>query len=405
MDEVEKNIRRKLRDDFTHYSNKCLKIRSKSGEILPFKLNTAQRYIHDKVEQQRRETGKVRAIILKGRQQGCCFSEQMRVLTSDYRWIKIKDVKVGDRLVACDEESKGKTKIGRNHSRKFRTSTVEAVREFHKQTYEITFDNGAILDVTLDHRMLCKKRGGDDQQWRHICDFKIGDLVRVATRPPNYDSSYEDGWMGGIIDGEGSARLSGAKRISIHQVKGKILDRMIKYFIDRNIPYKEVIDNRNAGEKSKLGNKAVHRLDIHRLPYIIELFSRCRPTRFTADEWHIGHELPGKAAQEGIKAWAKVISIKPLQKKRVIDLQTSTKTFICEGLVSHNSTYIEGRFYWLVTHRFGARAFILTHDNDATNNLFEMAQRYHEHCPLVVRPSIEASNAKELIFAGLGFRI
>ena len=33
-------------------------------------LNKAQRYIHDCIEQQRSETGQVRAIILKGRQQG-----------------------------------------------------------------------------------------------------------------------------------------------------------------------------------------------------------------------------------------------------------------------------------------------------------------------------------------------
>ena len=71
------------------------------------------------------------------------------------------------------------------------------------------------------------------------------------------------------------------------------------------------------------------------------------------------------------------------------------------------STYTEGRFYWRVTHRFGVRAFILTHDSDATNNLFEMAQRYHEHCPLAVRPTVDASNAKELIFSGLdsGYKI
>ena len=71
MDELEKSIRRKLRDDFIHYASKCLKIRSKSGEIQSFNLNKAQAYIHDKVEHQRREQHKVRAIILKGRQQGC----------------------------------------------------------------------------------------------------------------------------------------------------------------------------------------------------------------------------------------------------------------------------------------------------------------------------------------------
>lgn len=77
------------------------------------------------------------------------------------------------------------------------------------------------------------------------------------------------------------------------------------------------------------------------------------------------------------------------------------RAIILKGRQQGCSTYIEGRFYWRVTHRFGIRAFILTHDTEATNNLFEMANRYHEHCPIVVRPTVEASNAKELIFAGL----
>lgn len=64
-------IRRRLKEDFTHYAAKCLKIRSKAGSIVPFELNTAQQYIHRLVEEQRAKTGKVRAVILKGRQQGC----------------------------------------------------------------------------------------------------------------------------------------------------------------------------------------------------------------------------------------------------------------------------------------------------------------------------------------------
>ena len=63
--------RRRLRDDFEFYARHCLQIRPKDGSVVPLKLNTAQRYIHKKIEQQRAKTGKVRAIILKGRQQGC----------------------------------------------------------------------------------------------------------------------------------------------------------------------------------------------------------------------------------------------------------------------------------------------------------------------------------------------
>lgn len=77
------------------------------------------------------------------------------------------------------------------------------------------------------------------------------------------------------------------------------------------------------------------------------------------------------------------------------------RAIIVKGRQEGCSTYIEGRFYWIATHHFGVRAFILTHDTEATNNLFEMAQRYYENCPRIVRPTISASNAKELIFAGL----
>lgn len=83
------------------------------------------------------------------------------------------------------------------------------------------------------------------------------------------------------------------------------------------------------------------------------------------------------------------------------------RAIIVKGRQQGCSTYIEGRFYWLVTHTPGTRAFILTHETQATNNLFEMAQRYYEHCPECVRPTLQASNSKELIFSGLdsGYKI
>lgn len=59
----------KLRD-FKFFSQEFFKIRAKNGSIDPFILNRAQLYIHDRLEAQLKETGKVRAIILKGRQQG-----------------------------------------------------------------------------------------------------------------------------------------------------------------------------------------------------------------------------------------------------------------------------------------------------------------------------------------------
>jgi hypothetical protein len=78
--ETERKARRRLRDDLELYARTVLWIRSKSGEIHRLKFNSAQRYIHEQLEQQRRETGKVRAIILKGRQQGCSTYVEARFI-------------------------------------------------------------------------------------------------------------------------------------------------------------------------------------------------------------------------------------------------------------------------------------------------------------------------------------
>ena len=71
MNQTEHDIRQRLKADFLHYAEKCLMIRTKPGAIRPLQLNAAQRYIHDRLEAQLQTTGKVRALIVKGRQQGC----------------------------------------------------------------------------------------------------------------------------------------------------------------------------------------------------------------------------------------------------------------------------------------------------------------------------------------------
>lgn len=61
----------RLRDEYPYYAPRCLKIRDKSGSLVPFTFNRAQLYIHTKLEEQKKRTGKVRAVIVKARQQGC----------------------------------------------------------------------------------------------------------------------------------------------------------------------------------------------------------------------------------------------------------------------------------------------------------------------------------------------
>ena len=77
------------------------------------------------------------------------------------------------------------------------------------------------------------------------------------------------------------------------------------------------------------------------------------------------------------------------------------RILVLKGRQQGVSTYVEGRFYWKVTHRTGVRAFILTHEDKATGTLFEMAQRYHDNCLPNLKPVTKAESAKELSFSVL----
>jgi len=90
MKDYEREIRQKLKVDFLHYAEKSLNIRTKQGAIIKFKLNDAQKFIHKALEEQQEKTGKVRALILKGRQQGCSTYVEARFYwkVSHYRGVR-----------------------------------------------------------------------------------------------------------------------------------------------------------------------------------------------------------------------------------------------------------------------------------------------------------------------------
>lgn len=80
------------------------------------------------------------------------------------------------------------------------------------------------------------------------------------------------------------------------------------------------------------------------------------------------------------------------------------RALILKGRQQGASTYIGGRFYKKASTSFGKRFVILTHLQEATDNLFAMVKRYHDNVPDAVKPATKNDNAKELHFAKLQTR-
>lgn len=62
------------------------------------------------------------------------------------------------------------------------------------------------------------------------------------------------------------------------------------------------------------------------------------------------------------------------------------------------STLTAAIIFWLAATAHAVRCMVVAHKDEATNNLFLMYKRFYENLPDPIKPSLLASNAKELVF-------
>lgn len=87
--------------------------------------------------------------------------------------------------------------------------------------------------------------------------------------------------------------------------------------------------------------------------------------------------------------------------KRLEDQKNATgkvRALVLKGRQQGCSTYVQARYFHKVITTRGLKAFILTHEAEATKNLFDMTKRYYDSLPPGLAPKADASSAKELLF-------
>ena len=182
-----------LRDQEWRLSN-LYKIKDKEGKVVDFSPNWAQKTLLKAHNLN---------IILKARQLGMCLHPDTLVLKADLTWVKIGEINPGDEIVSVDEYAPARRK-----ARRLRKGVVEGTVRHKRDVYRITFDNGKSLICTGQHPWL-SRRQTTEWDWRTI-DGEGKKKLRVGTKirkivDETWDSKgYEDGWMGGMLDGEGS---------------------------------------------------------------------------------------------------------------------------------------------------------------------------------------------------------
>jgi predicted metal-dependent peptidase len=275
-----------------------------------------------------------------------CVAPETRVLRADLTWTTAGEIAVGDRLIGADEAAPtpGHRRLG--------VAVVEAARTFETDRIAVTTsDDGPPIVVTPEHRFLVLRRDGG-LQWVQARRLRAGDEIKVLVRPWDVDKS--DSWLAGILDGEGSLTANAPDRavrsamnLRVAQASGPVAERASRLLAGLGAATRASVRRQPSGH---LGKLEIQDITAWAVADVLRIIGQYRPVRLLPKMLEMIERryftLPRSEKR------AVVVAVTPAPVGPVVAIQTSMRTLITDGLVSHNCWHRPNR-------RFVARGLYL----------------------------------------------
>lgn len=255
-----------------------------------------------------------------------CVVPETPVLTADLRWVPAGSLAEGDELVGVDEYPTG----NRYPKRHYRRAQVRALPRRLASCTRLILEDGRVVTSADEHRWLVRRAA--TYEWMHASAVREGDEIASPLRVWDTESSFEDGWVSGIFDGEGwihrarpgsDTRNGTGGHLGVAQNVGPVLDRICRYLKEAEIPY-----------RFNSGGRDCQKAEIYQRWASMEILGRLQPMRLmprAAEVWE-----GGLVMNKGRPNAVRVIATEDAGVREVVSLGTSTGTYIANGLISHN---------------------------------------------------------------------
>lgn len=285
-----------------------------------------------------------------------CLTPDTRVLTSDFRWVQLGSVKVGDKLFGFDENSEHKT------SRRYKVATVTSIERDYQPVFDVELENGDHVKTTADHKWLGRYGKSSLRQWIATKDLWINgvnmygkhktgphtdcvtSVVCKVIQTVEQENSYEAGWIAGMIDADGHITQQNVHdkdgvhrwgfRVGVAQCEKypkncKEIIRLLEKITGNHKPCRQWMEKegRKKGIRStcQVWQFLITGTNIEKLQFLM----RVRPNKLAK----VDLEKLGKLKSQYD---VKVKSITPLGMQEIVVMETDTHTFIAEGYAMHN---------------------------------------------------------------------
>lgn len=279
---------------------------------------------------------------------GECLAPETRVLTADLRWVPIGDVRLGDEMLSVDENCPA-----RQQKRKMQVGVVEATRAYTgRPALRVDFTDGTRVVCSPDHRWLASTIGQNAREWREARFLRPGYEVAALGRPWPEDASRAGGYLAGVYDGEGCIPIPtaarpqgdvgprGAYRIIVSQNPGAVLDHTVRALLAAGF-----------SPSAPRTSRPCWNIELSGLYECLRFLGQVRPLRLLEKSrllWERKAFMSNSATVEAVHH---------LTGQTLVDIQTSTGTFLAEGLVTHNCYLTQVEYRRLLNAVFGPGAW------------------------------------------------
>lgn len=273
-----------------------------------------------------------------------CLDPETPVLGADLVWRPLKDVQTGDQVVAIDEYAAD------GSQRKMRTATVTGKHTVRKKALRLTFDDGSSVVCSANHRWL--KLNAKGAEWVMAGDPQADDPV------PARDAAWVLWQQNRDVPG-----IAADLGLSQHQVRELLKQRGVELPGGRKskrdelypraarmiadgaslreaadqsgVPYQTLLRwHREAGaDPGKNGPKRYHLQVGDKIRYLVDPWE----VDDTREGGWLAGIYDGEGGRGGNTPSKTITAIDQLPEQELIDLETSEKTFVANGLISHNS--------------------------------------------------------------------
>lgn len=264
-----------------------------------------------------------------------CPTPDQRILTADLRWVPAGDLRVGDELFGFDEHPKEVGRFGKKR-RRFKHSRILTARPVVRNVIRLEMEDGSTVDASEEHPWLIATKASRNQKWQTA--RQIADAVQNGRRRYMHrfmqtwteDSSRDAGYLAGIYDGEGHFSFAARRgvQLGVSQRPGFVLDEVRRIMRDKGFQYSD--HRAGSGDvrcfQSKGGWREALRImgSLRTLRLIPKVVEGLR-------DGTLHKQLDGEGEP------MRIVAAHNIGRMECAGLETSSRTYLCEGFGAHNS--------------------------------------------------------------------